>query len=170
VVRIFFALWPDDAVRAKLANVARSVAERTQGRQVPAAKLHLTLCFLGDVADERVAAAVDVARRIRSAPFEVTLDAVGSFRAARVAWAGHSGLPAGLNALQSSLETSLRARGFELEERPFSAHVTLARRIEKPLAREAMEPISWGVRDFVLVRSETGRGSYTVMERWSLEG
>jgi 2'-5' RNA ligase len=169
-VRLFFALWPDDAVRAALGAVAGSVAERAQGRAVPAAKLHLTLSFLGDVAAERVNDAIEAAKTVRGARFEVVLDTLGSFRNARVAWAGLSRMPQGLAALQSSLDRELRARGFTLEERPFSAHATLVRGIARAIAPGSMAPIAWKVGEFVLVRSETGRGSYAVMERWILEG
>ena len=167
-MRLFFALWPDDAVRAALAAVAASVAARATGRTVPAAKLHVTLSFLGEVPDSRLPAAMDAAATVRGRPFELTVDTVGSFRAARVAWAGFSSVPPELASLQSRLEVSLRQREFVLEDRPYSAHATLARRIERSVPREAMPPIRWKVRDFVLVRSEAGRGNYNVMERWKL--
>jgi 2'-5' RNA ligase len=167
-LRLFFALWPDDAVRDALASVASSVAARAGGRAVPRPKLHLTLSFLGDVADERAADAIEAANTVQGAAFDVVLDMLGSFRDARVAWAGMSRVPPQLAALQASLDRELRQRRFALEERPFAAHATLARRIAKTVAREALAPISWSVGEFVLVRSETGRGTYTVMERWKL--
>jgi len=167
-VRLFFALWPDDAVRAQLATVAASIAARTQGRAVPAAKLHLTLSFLGEIAEERVDTAVDAAKSTHGTPFELALDSTGSFRGARVAWAGLSAMPPALVRLQASLDQELRSREFVLDERPFAAHATLARKIATALPRETMAPIRWSVGDFVLVRSETGRGNYTVLKRWSL--
>jgi 2'-5' RNA ligase len=167
-VRLFFALWPDDTVRASLGAVAASIAARAQGRAVPAAKLHITLSFLGEVDEDRTARAIEAANAVRGTGFEFEIDTVGSFRAAHVAWAGLSRTPPALTALQSQLDRELRARGFALEDRPFSAHATLARRIARAIPREATAPVDWKVREFVLVRSETGRGSYTVMERWNL--
>ena len=167
-MRLFFALWPDDAVRAQLATVAASIAARTRGRGVPAAKLHLTLSFLGEIAEERLDTAIDAANSARGAPFELVLDSTGSFRAARVAWAGLSTMPPALVRLQASLDQELRSREFVLDQRPFAAHATLARKIVTALPREPMAPIGWNVRDFVLVRSETGRGNYTVLQRWNL--
>ena len=167
-MRLFFALWPGDEVRARIARLGEWVAARAGGRAVPPAKLHLTLCFLGDVADDRVRAALTAAGSVRRGPFGIAIDTIGSFRDARVAWAGPSRIPPGLAELQSSLESRLRAAGFELEPREFAAHATLARRIARTLPLEAVTPIAWDVREFVLVRSEAGRGSYTVMERWNL--
>ena len=62
--------------------------------------------------------------------------------------------------------TGFRVLGHELEtefgDRPFAAHVTLVRRISRPIPREAIEPIAWRVNDFALVVSDTGKGSYEV--------
>jgi RNA 2',3'-cyclic 3'-phosphodiesterase len=169
-VRLFFALWPDDAVRAQLATVAASIATRTKGRAVPAAKLHLTLSFLGEIAEERVDTAIAAASSVQGTAFDLVLDSTGSFRGARVAWAGISSMPPALMEIQGSLDQELRSRDFVLDERPFAAHATLARKIASALPRETMAPIAWKVRDFVLVRSETGRGNYTVLRRWELAG
>jgi 2'-5' RNA ligase len=52
VRRLFFALWPSDAVRARLAQEAQSHAGL--GRAIPVRNLHITLVFLGGVQEERV--------------------------------------------------------------------------------------------------------------------
>jgi 2'-5' RNA ligase len=87
-VRLFFALWPDDALREALGRVGLVLAARAQGKPVPAAKLHMTLAFLGEVPAERLAPAVDAAARVKGEAFELLLDEVGAFRSARVAWVG----------------------------------------------------------------------------------
>ena len=167
-MRLFFALWPDDRLRASLERVAIELAARAQGKAVPAAKVHMTLAFLGEVPVDRMPAAVDAASRVAGEAFDVALDEVGAFRSARVAWIGSSaGLPA-LTSLQSGLAAELRREGFELESRPFAAHVTLVRRISRPVAREAVAPIAWRVRDFALVASNTGKGTYEVGRTWKL--
>jgi 2'-5' RNA ligase len=168
-MRLFLALWPREAARDALAEVGRSLAESASGKAVPAEKIHLTLAFLGEVAPERFDAVRAIADAARGAPFELALDGMGSFRKARVAWAGSSRLPGALVRLQADLEEGLRAAGFELEERPFAAHVTLARKIALPVAAAAMAPIRWEASEYVLARSETGTGRYSILERWSLE-
>jgi RNA 2',3'-cyclic 3'-phosphodiesterase len=169
-VRLFFALWPGDRLRETLARVGMDLARRAHGRPVPAPKLHMTLAFLGEVPPARFAAAAGAASRVASSGFDLALDEVGSFRAAHVAWAGSTrGHPA-LTALQAALARELRGEGFALEDRPFAAHVTLARGTSRPIAREPMPALSWRVRDFVLVASDTGKGSYEVGRRWKLGG
>jgi 2'-5' RNA ligase len=57
----------------------------------------------------------------------------GSFgprNAPRVLWGSLDGDINALEALQSRLDTGLRQAGFDLEQRPFRPHVTLARRRE----------------------------------------
>jgi len=167
-VRLFFALWPDEAVRRGLERVGAELARRAQGKAVPAGKVHMTLAFLGEVTQDRFAALADAASRVAGKPFDLVLDEVGAFRSARVAWMGSSAAPPALAALQSGLDAQLRREGFELESRPFAAHVTLVRRITRPIAREAAAPIAWRVRDLALVASDTGKGTYEVVKTWGL--
>ena len=42
-MRLFFALWPDDAVRAELARWSRELHALCGGRITPPEKLHVTL-------------------------------------------------------------------------------------------------------------------------------
>ena len=167
-MRLFFALWPDDALRRRLERLATELAQRAQGKAIPAAKLHMTLAFLGEVSVERLPAALDAASRVKGEAFELHLDEVGALRSAPVAWVGSArGHPA-CTALQSALAAALRDAAFELESRPFAAHLTLARRIARPVAREPIAPIAWRVRDFALVASDTGKGTYEVVRTWRL--
>jgi RNA 2',3'-cyclic 3'-phosphodiesterase len=167
-MRLFFALWPGERVRASLAHAAGELAACAEGKPVPAGKIHLTLAFLGEIEAERLSAARDAARQARGSRFELVLDEVGAFRKAAVAWAGPSRVPAPLAELQSSLDGALRARGFALDERPFAAHVTLARKIGKNVPRAPIPAIRWRPRDFALVRSQTATGRYEVVEAWPL--
>lgn len=47
--RLFVALDVDDATRVHLSDLGRALAAATGARAVPAANLHLTLCFMGAV-------------------------------------------------------------------------------------------------------------------------
>jgi 2'-5' RNA ligase len=51
--RLFFALWPDDAVRARLTGVVDSLRRTVSGKWVKPDNLHITLAFLGDIESER---------------------------------------------------------------------------------------------------------------------
>jgi 2'-5' RNA ligase len=167
-MRLFFALWPDAAATSALASLGTTLAERTGGKPVPAGKIHLTLAFLGDLDEARLEPARLAGSAVQEPGFEMVLDRVGSFRGARVAWAGCSTIPTGLARLQENLSRELAARGFILEERPFAAHVTLVRKAARPIERVEFAPIRWRARELSLVRSELGTGRYRPEEAWDL--
>ena len=128
----------------------------------------MTLSFLGEVTTERMDAAFDAAARTHASVPDLAFNQIGSFRRARVAWAGVAEPERELLALQEGLETRLRHGGFELEKRPFAPHATLVRRIERPIARARLAAIAWRASALTLVRSEIGTGRYTILESWPL--
>lgn len=94
--------------------------------------MHVTLAFLGWVSDDRLADAAAAARAAaaRNAPFELSLDHAGRFPAVgrpRTVWLGAGKGADKLTALAVEIAEGLRARSFALEDRPFTAHLTLAR-------------------------------------------
>src|ERR1700674_3532548 len=117
MARHFFALWPDEAAAKALAEVAAALAMRAQGRPVPAAKLHLTLAFLGEIDADRARAASQAGAMVRLSGFNMVLDCVGSFRPAQVAWAGCTRVPPELACLHAGLAGGPRARGVSLDGR-----------------------------------------------------
>ena len=167
-MRLFFAVWPDEAAARALEVLGLALADVAGGRPVPREKIHLTLAFLGEVANGRVAQAVSAGAEAHARGFRLRLDEVGSFRRAGVGWAGCRETPPELAALQSSLAKALGARGFSLDERGFTPHVTLVRRIANTVPRAPTEPIAWHADAMTLVRSESGSGRYVVMENWPL--
>jgi 2'-5' RNA ligase len=166
--RYFFALWPDSRTAAALHEVSIALADLAGGRAIPAEKIHMTLAFLGRVEPGALEKAREFAAGIDATSFAMTLNGVGAFRNAQVAWAAPAQVPSELRNLQASLAASLRDAHFELEERAFAPHVTLARRIGKRVPRAPMRPVQWKVDEFVLAESVTGTGRYEVLERWKL--
>ena len=168
MARLFFALWPPAGARAALERLAADVALVSGGKAVEAGKIHLTLAFLGEVDEARRDALRGVAAALRARPFVLRLDRVGSFRRSRVAWAGASDVPAELRALQSSLEEALRAHGFDLEERPFRLHVTLARKTRERVPAASIDAIEFACDAMALVVSDLASGEYRTLESWPL--
>lgn len=93
--------------------------------------LHLTLKFLGDESEDRLA---DIrgtlgAVAARHADLLVELGGIGAFpnfRRARTVWLGVTPHPR-LELLHHDVEVAFGALGFEIEGRPFRPHLTLAR-------------------------------------------
>ncbi|HJT58087.1 MAG TPA: RNA 2',3'-cyclic phosphodiesterase, partial [Ktedonobacteraceae bacterium] len=106
-------------------------------RWVDPAGIHLTLAFLGELSDAQLATAEQAsgAAAKQSAPFELRLKDLGIFgsqRQPRVIWMGIEETSGNLSRLHGVLNRELEQRGFEVEARPFSPHLTLAR-IKQPL-------------------------------------
>jgi 2'-5' RNA ligase len=93
---------------------------------------HVTLKFLGEIDEARVAPVIEAftAAVARHAPFTIDVGGLGAFPSAtraRVLWAGIGAGAGALGALAATVETALAAIGFPREERAFSPHITLGR-------------------------------------------
>ena len=100
-------------------------------RWVRVENMHLTLRFLGDVSPSNVEFLMQMLRNEAEAVpcFNIQLTGLGSFpslRRPRVIYIGIQA-PAMLDTLQRGIETATHRLGYESEERPFSAHLTLGR-------------------------------------------
>lgn len=168
--RLFFALWPDDALRARLHAAAGSIALPATARRVPRANLHLTLHFIGNVYFDEMVCMRQQARRVEASAFRFDIDSQGFFSRARVAWLGCSEMPSGLADLQRRLGGRLRACGFKPETRAYHPHVTLARKVSAIDSDAAFDPIRWQVTDFALVevRGVENGVQYRVVETYPL--
>ena len=171
-LRVFFALWPDADARERLAALSRKLAERTKGRPPPAANLHVTLAFVGEVPSARIGAlcAIGASVAASAAPFVLTLDRTGTFGGTGITWAGASALPPPLAELVRDLSDALAAQDFAVEQRPFSAHVTLVRRCKASEVGSVAAPIVWTVTRLALDASEPGSGPprYRDLATWPL--
>ena len=153
-MRLFLALWPDDAVRAQLAAAQRRWAWPARAACVPPGRLHLTLHFLGDVG-EGAARALMASLPPLADPFTLRLERVALWPQG-VAVLEPAVLPAGLAALHAELAALLRAQGLRVESRPFRPHVTLARSAQGALPPAGSPPVQWRVGAYALVHSIAG--------------
>ena len=170
-MRLFFALWPPAASVVALAEWAAQAQVRTGGKVTGAASIHLTLAFLGEVAEERIADAIRAARNVRGTRHRLPIERAKIWRHNRIAWVGPEETPAALDALVQSLHEQLRAQGFGIEARPFAAHVTLVRKAAKTARLPPLPVLDWPVDEFTLVRSKlSSKGSgYEILGRFELK-
>jgi RNA 2',3'-cyclic 3'-phosphodiesterase len=151
LLRLFFALWPDDATASALMQLQSPM----RGRTIPYANLHLTLVFLGQQPAARLPEFKDILARLPRTDISLILDRLGYFQRKRIAWVGPSEAPGALLALQSALVQSLRDRAVVFNsEHNYKPHVTLARDASLP-ADMTFDPIVWHAQQAVLVESVT---------------
>jgi RNA 2',3'-cyclic 3'-phosphodiesterase len=170
MARAFFALWPDAAVRERLAVHADEIAGEAGGKAVKPDSLHMTLIFVGNVAEDRLARLAAVVDRISRKPFNMGLDRLSSFAEPQVAWVGTSHVPSALYDIQAQLYMELENAGFDVEQRRFVPHITVARKVSKDVKERPIDVILWSARTLCLVHSDTKpEGSvYQVVKTWKL--
>jgi len=169
--RLFFALWPNAALRSTLAPRIRALQPPGVGRPQRPDQWHVTLEFLGSVPASRVASARDAAAQVHAAPCTIVFDAVEFWRRPEVLTLVARELPPPLEGLVCQLRAALASRGFEPESRPFRAHLTLARKVTHPVSPVTFAPLTWPATDFALVESITDRSGsvYTPLAGWNLQ-
>ncbi|MCL5060982.1 MAG: RNA 2',3'-cyclic phosphodiesterase [Candidatus Thermoplasmatota archaeon] len=168
-LRLFFALWPDDATRDALNRSGKWLHQHWGGRLMRADTLHITLAFLGRTPADQLDVLAACADTVKTEAFELILDQAGYWRHKRIGWLGASRTPPQHLELASALNAALQAAGFPVDPRPHVPHVTLLR---KSLGGEVPPcvPVCWPISDFVLVasRTEADGAHYAVMRRWPL--
>jgi 2'-5' RNA ligase len=167
--RLFFALWPDPALRQALRARIDRVAASFDGKPQRPEQWHVTLEFLGQVPHERQILLRAAADRVRRSPVAIEFDRVEHWRKPQVVCLVASRVPVGLAALVTQLRAELAQEGFAVEARPFRAHVTLARKVRSAADSLLDPPFLWRTDGFALVRSVTDpAGSrYELLHWWN---
>ena len=166
--RLFFALWPDDETRSRLAAAVESLP-KLPGRLVPARNLHITLVFIGAVTAEQEQLLRTGADAIHAAAFELNLTQLGCWTHAAVAWLAPEATPPALLDLVARLQSVCREAGLAPDTRPHVPHLTLARKVRRVPAVN-LAPIRWQINTFALVESAPGRtgSEYRPLAFWPL--
>jgi 2'-5' RNA ligase len=163
--RLFLAVWPEPRARQRLAAYRDAWRWPAGARPVADDALHVTLHFIGAFARaempdlvESLGAVPVTPMRLRPGEAEVWKGGIAVLR-----------LDGGdaLRSLHARLGTVVSDTGVALDARPFSAHVTLARKAagcEPPPARATFE---WRASGFALVESIPGASArYEVLRRF----
>lgn len=134
-MRLFIGIELDEHVRERAAAIAESLriqlGRRINARWIPADTLHITLWFIGEVADDRAQELLSALRAPFDEPsFDIHVAELGAFPASgapRVIWLGVQSGGERLVRLHAELAARLRPLGIEPEHRAYSAHLTIAR-------------------------------------------
>jgi 2'-5' RNA ligase len=166
-MRLFVAIEFDEPVRRRLVDVQDRLRRAADGvRWIPGEQLHVTVKFLGEVRDDRLAevsgaleaAAADVS------PFSIRIAECGCFPprgGVRIVWVGAAQAPEPLLACVQSVEGQMQRIGFPKEHKRFSPHVTIGRvredrsagAIRSAVSAQRIEPIEQPVNSMTLMSS-----------------
>ena len=167
-MRLFVAIDVGDVVRAAATRVIHAISNKIEAVQTPPKitwvkpnALHLTLRFIGEVADEVVPELCErLAPPIAMAPFEVEWRGVGVFptaRQPRALWLGVVAGAAALGALEAEVTRRLGGT-VEPESRPLLPHLTLGR------VKMAGAGVDWPK----VLQAQDVRGARTPVDRVTL--
>ncbi|MCR4521877.1 MULTISPECIES: 2'-5' RNA ligase family protein [Bosea] len=171
--RYFFALLPDAEAKSRIDRLARDLRARLRasGELRGPDKYHVTLRGIAapdGPFGQSIAMARTVADAIRKTSFAVMFNQAASFGAApNYAFSLTTGADLlAANGLSTTLLDALRHAGLKVDGSSFQPHVTLFydRRRREPLA---LPPLSWQVREFVLIESIDNR-KYVILGTWPL--
>ena len=194
MTRIFIAIELNESLQRYLGSVIEQAKQELPALHwVAPAGIHLTLAFLGELNDEQLASAMQAAQAAvqHIPPFEYRLKGLGIFGSTpqpRVIWMGIEDQPSAhlhgspLEQLHRALNRELERRNFEVDKRPFSPHLTLAR-VKHPLSPEEQQSLQrllhkkqapsplYPVNSLNVMKSELSRAGakYTMMRAYGLQ-
>lgn len=156
--RLFLALWPDPAQRARVQQAADAWTWAPAARRTRTERLHVTLHFLG---------AVPVTQLPALRALDLRWDGCVLQLDEATVWPGGiavleaTQVPEALQALHAGLGQRLRELGIAVEERRYRPHVTLARKAAGSRPPAQRQPLAWPAGPaYELVRSLPGGRGY----------
>lgn len=188
-VRLFYGVELSAEVKGALTQLQSDIkyAGVTAGNWSEPELFHVTLLFLGSVAAEHRRTLGCIGSDVAAAhhPFQLAVTRPGMFERNRILWMGmadDAGMEALRNLHREIRSQVARAVPITLEDRPYRAHLTLARKLEpssfpqvrtwtKPMPHtDADGQLPWWVDAFCLFASTRvdGRLRYPVQERFPL--
>jgi 2'-5' RNA ligase len=180
-MRLFVGMAVSDAVKDALERLTLRLRTRDDGlRWSTRDQWHVTLVFLGEVDDAARARLVQELATVRQPPLTLQIDQLGVFPSAGILHAAVDVTPPLLR-LYEAVAAAVHRCGLQVEDRPYRAHITLARsrnrdgrRTIERLRRSAEQQRlheRWEATEFILYRSQLSPGGsrYTVVESFPLE-
>ena len=187
MIRSFLAIELPETILKEIGQVEEDLrSSHADVRWVSPEKIHLTLKFFGNIDELRIEPIVKstVGAIQTISPFLLGVKGIGAFpnaKSPRVIWIGLLDEKEVLVSFQRSLETELEKIGFEPENRPFQAHLTLGR-VKSSRGREELVRLmekygekafgDFQVKSVILFRSDlrpTGP-IYTPLKEMKFEG
>ena len=137
-IRAFIAIELPDSAKDSLASLRDRLrpADHPYVKWVAPEGIHLTLKFLGNIAQDRVPTITEAMARAAQevSPFQIRIGGPGAFpnmRRPQVIWVAIEGEIEQLIALHRGIDQALVPLGFAPESRSFTAHLTLGRLRER---------------------------------------
>ena len=181
-MRLFVGLAVDERVKETLERLTLRLRAKEDGLRWSAPdQWHVTLVFLGEVDDGARARLVRELAEVRQPVLTLRMERLGVFERVGILHAEVE-VSTELLRLYEAVAAAVKRVGLEVEERPYRAHITLARSRNKD-GRKTIERLRraaeqqkldgrWEAAEFLLYESQLSPGGsrYVVRERFALQG
>ncbi len=133
VIRTFVAVLIAQNLKKNISGVQEQIKKLAPDvKWVDPENFHVTLKFLGDVSEDAIS---DICAAVKNAvrdftAFDLSMSGLGAFPSnerARVVWVGIEDGRDELAGLARAIDDELARLGYEREDRPFRAHLTIGR-------------------------------------------
>lgn len=170
-MRIFIAIGFTEEIKNYLyEQILRLKKQSVKGSFTRKENLHLTLAFLGEVDEKELATLRKVMDKLEFSKFSIEFTNMSSFRNGDelLPWIGINPNPK-LQILQQELTDELKACGFAPDEKKFTPHITLGRRViikrdTEFIMNDGSVGIGMVVDEISLMKSERINGVLTYTE------
>ena len=156
--RLFFALWPDRRQQETLRNTISPIARLVEGNAVYRGNWHVTLVFIGQFPEDRVAELLIAAAAIEPEPFRLRFDRLTFWQRPRIACLQAMSVPPQLQSLVSELNELLSGFNVDLKMETYRPHITVVRKARtfEPIILARPLELQWS--GFELVESISSPG------------
>lgn len=180
--RIFIAINLPKEVKDELSRVLASLKndlKRAPIKWTAADKIHITLHFLGNLADKQVEEVGDILAKIapKYGKFKIKLGQIGFFPhrfSPRVVFVDTE-CPDEIGCLQAEIGKELENLGYQTDSRPWHPHLTLGRINgsvhAETFEKQEIEPIEFGANSIELMESELkpDGAEYSILKSFALK-
>ena len=164
-MRLFISIDFTEEVKDVLKDAVKQLRRQTRSAGFTREEnLHLTLAFIGEVEEDDVYDIIEIMKHTDMKPFDISVSGSGHF--GDLWWIGIN-KKGSLAKLADHLKKQLRDAGFDIDNKKFKPHITVARRVVPNKTHDdiklSIPETSMTVDGFSLMKSERidGRLTYT---------
>lgn len=157
--KLFFALWPSHRQREHLRDMITPVLSTVEGDNVDRQNWHVTLVFIGDFPEQRIAELQAAAAGIEPGEIRLRFDTLSYWQRPKIACLHAKTVPPELERLFASLQSVVKDFGIEPEDRVYRPHITVARRARSFQDIRLARPVELTWSEFELMESTGSRDS-----------
>jgi 2'-5' RNA ligase len=126
--RLFFALWPSEEHRQKIDAAIRPYRSKLAGTWTERDNWHVTLFFIGGFPEDDIPLLRTAAHKIDCPSLDLKFERIYFWNRPKIICLFAAYIPSQLLGLVRSLESTAQSFGIKPDDRPYRAHMTIARK------------------------------------------